>query len=130
MNSVQLGRRIDKILYTRNISKQKFAELINRSRASVHNYLDGSRTMGFDTLIEIADALEISLDELCGRDQYISQPVAPQEETVSINEPSTHYGKIKARIDNETYDVPDEIMVQLRLKKIEDKLDKLINKKD
>lgn len=61
---VQLGRRIKETRKLRNLTQEKLAELINKDVGFVGRIETGDRGVSLDTLIDIANVLDVTADEL------------------------------------------------------------------
>lgn len=61
------GERLQLALRRREMSAVQLAKLIHADNAMVSKYVRDECTPHVDTLIDIADALDISMDWLCGR---------------------------------------------------------------
>lgn len=55
------------ILKNKNISQRKLATLLGKSPTQVNKWILGKNEIGVNTLVDIANALEIGTDELLGR---------------------------------------------------------------
>ena len=64
LNNYLLGKRIKKLRKEQNISQIKFAEMIDKSPAFVSYLERGIKGVRLETLINIAEALNTSLDLL------------------------------------------------------------------
>lgn len=64
LNFVQIGRRIGEIRKHRGLSQQKLSEMIKRSPTYVSYIEGGLKCMSLDTFVSIANALQVSADEL------------------------------------------------------------------
>lgn len=62
--SEHVGRRIKKIRKSRGLTIQQFSLMINKSKATISKYENGSITIDIETLLDIAKALEIELASL------------------------------------------------------------------
>ena len=58
------------------LTQQNMADYIDVALRSYQHYETGTRTPSFDTLIRIADTLDVSTDFLLGRDAFIKSHVA------------------------------------------------------
>lgn len=65
----------DKILAKKNVTQKQIAEMLGKSEQSVSNYNKPDKYPLVENLIKIADFLNISTDELLGREK----PPAKQE---------------------------------------------------
>lgn len=64
LNLVQIGKRVGEIRKHRGLSQQKLSESINRSPTYVSYIEGGLKCMSLDTFVSIANALQVSADEL------------------------------------------------------------------
>lgn len=64
LNLVRIGKRIGEIRKHRGLSQQKLSESINRSPTYVSYIEGGLKCMSLDTFVSIANALQVSADEL------------------------------------------------------------------
>lgn len=64
LNLVQIGKRVGEIRKHRGLSQQKLSERINRSPTYVSYIEGGLKCMSLDTFVSIANALQVSADEL------------------------------------------------------------------
>ncbi|HAN76370.1 MAG TPA: transcriptional regulator, partial [Bacteroidales bacterium] len=67
------GHNIKKIRTVKNLSQQAFADMFNLKRASVGAWEEGRAEPKLDTMAEIAEAFEISLDTLVRYDLKINE---------------------------------------------------------
>ena len=65
-NKEELGKNIKLALQRKNMRQIDLARACNTSGTNISNYLRGTYLPPLDVLVEMANALEISLDELCG----------------------------------------------------------------
>ncbi|GAB7387257.1 helix-turn-helix domain-containing protein [Bacillaceae bacterium] len=66
----KIGKTIKKLRQDRNLLQKDLAARVQISRSALAKYESGERTPDIETLIKIADAFGISLDELVGRQQF------------------------------------------------------------
>lgn len=66
MNSV--ANRLSMMLEEKNMTQRKLSELIGVSEVTISRYLNGSRSPKADIIIDIANALDVSVDYLLGRE--------------------------------------------------------------
>lgn len=59
--------RLSELRTKNGLSQQKFADMLNLTKSALSNYEKGNREPNFATLINIANALNVSLDYLLGR---------------------------------------------------------------
>lgn len=70
---VMLGQRLNSVRHMQNISARKMAELLNVDIRTYRYYESNDRQPPLDTLVMIADILDISIDYLLGRDDFIAR---------------------------------------------------------
>ena len=68
-----LGKRINEIRKKRGITAQSMADMLHINIRSYRNYESGHREPSVDFIIRIADILDVSLDYLLGRDEFIEK---------------------------------------------------------
>jgi len=73
-NYFMFVQRLKEIRKSRGFTSQQMADILEISSRSYRRYESGDRQPSFDTLIQIADKLNVSLDYLFGRDNYQSAP--------------------------------------------------------
>ena len=62
--SIHVGKRIRLYRKMKNLTIEAFAGMINKSKATVSKYENGDISIDIETLFSIADALEISVNQL------------------------------------------------------------------
>jgi transcriptional regulator with XRE-family HTH domain len=67
INANQLGTNIVYLRTQKGLNQKDFAAKIGVSQVSLSNYEHGKQTPPLEMLVKIADALDVSLDDLCGR---------------------------------------------------------------
>ena len=65
------GRRLNKIRKSKGFTAQKMADLLSVSIRTYRNYESGHSSPSLETLIEIADILNVSIDYLLCRDAFL-----------------------------------------------------------
>tara|TARA_B100000745_G_scaffold299691_1_gene251114 strand:+ start:143 stop:532 length:390 start_codon:yes stop_codon:yes gene_type:complete len=90
----EFSERLKQLRMARNITQARLAELISVDPRVYNRWERGTATPQFDTVIKIADILQVSLDELAGR-----QPVSTE---VKIH--NHDLSKLYYQVD----DLPDE----------------------
>ena len=68
------GEKIREIRLSRGYNQEQLAEMANLNRVTIAKYESGKVEPGAQALLRIADALEVTVDQLLGRD-------APQTQT-------------------------------------------------
>lgn len=86
MDNVFTGR-LNQVLLEQNITQRQLSEMSHITEASVSRYVNGSRIPKTHELIKIADALNVSIDYLLGRDGFDFEFMIKQLEILS-NDPS------------------------------------------
>jgi transcriptional regulator with XRE-family HTH domain len=74
MSEIQIGKRIQAIRKERHLSQDQLAELAMLNRVTVAKYESGRIEPGAQALARIADALEVSIDYLLGREDESARP--------------------------------------------------------
>ena len=64
LNFVQIGKHIGEIRKRRGLSQQKLSEIIDKSPTYISYIEGGLKCMSLDTFVSIANALQVSADEL------------------------------------------------------------------
>jgi transcriptional regulator with XRE-family HTH domain len=67
-----IGEAIQKVLIKKNVSQRQLANAIGKPATQLNKWLLGKNEIGITNLIEIADVLNISIDELVGRTYLLS----------------------------------------------------------
>lgn len=65
------NKRLRQMRMKRNFTQQKLADTLGIALRSYQCYETGTRTPNYDLLILIADTLDVSLDYLLGRDDFM-----------------------------------------------------------
>ncbi len=65
------NKRLREMRMKRNLTQQKLADTLGIALRSYQCYETGTRTPCYDLLILIADTLNVSLDYLLGRDDFM-----------------------------------------------------------
>lgn len=65
------NKRLRQMRMKRNFTQQKLADTLGVALRSYQCYETGTRTPNYDLLILIADTLDVSLDYLLGRDDFM-----------------------------------------------------------
>ena len=74
-----LGKRIQKLRKERKISQLQFSEMINTSPTFVSRLEHGTKRPSLETLVLIADALDVSIDSLLAESRTLSHNVHVNE---------------------------------------------------
>lgn len=65
---MELNGRIKKYMNERHFTQKELAKRAGITEASMSKYLNGERTPRIDVIVNLANALQISTDELLGND--------------------------------------------------------------
>lgn len=66
------GKRLNCIRKLRGLTAQAMADRLTIGLRSYRNYESGDREPSLDTLVKIADILDVSIDYLLGRDAWLT----------------------------------------------------------
>lgn len=102
MKRVSFATRLKYLLEVRDIRQKELAGVLGKEISTVSNYIQGVTKPSFDTLIKIADFLEVSLDDLVDRHiesqeniDFSKQDYAPhEEEYVSLYRSLSHKNQV------------------------------------
>ena len=76
------NKRLREMQMKRNLTQQRLADTIGVALRSYQCYETGTRTPNYDLLVLIADTLDVSLDYLLGRDDFIKAHGASSDESL------------------------------------------------
>lgn len=65
------GKRLRSSRMSRGFTQQKISDLLDISLRSYQKYEQGTRCPSFELLVSIADTLDVSIDYLLGRDEWL-----------------------------------------------------------
>ena len=77
---MQFNKRLREMRMKRNFTQQNMADMLNIALRSYQCYETGSRNPSLETLVCISDILDISLDYLLCRDDFIKSHVTSADE--------------------------------------------------
>lgn len=66
------GQRLREMRIKNNYTQQNMADLLNVALRSYQKYEQGERSPSYALLVQIGDLLDVSLDYLLGRDDFIA----------------------------------------------------------
>lgn len=75
------GKRLREMRMLRHYTQQQLADILNIALRSYQKYEQGEREPSFSMLIHIADILDVSIDHLMGRDDFLRNHEIRFEET-------------------------------------------------
>ena len=64
-----LGKRIKEFRIQKNLTQEELGRLINITKVSICCYENGTRIPSLETIVALANAFEVSLDDLLGREK-------------------------------------------------------------
>lgn len=65
------GKRLREMRMFHHYTQQQLADLLNIALRSYQKYEQGEREPSYNTLIRLADILDVSIDYLLGRDDFL-----------------------------------------------------------
>lgn len=68
MSGYNLPRSLRRLMFLADVSQAQLAEHLDVTRQSVHNYIMGNNEPSLQKLVQIADHLNVSMDDLIGRE--------------------------------------------------------------
>jgi len=74
------GNRLNAIRHERGLTAQQMADYLNMEVRSYRKYESGHRQPTYIVLVQIADYLDVSLDYLLGRDEFIKKHTPGSEQ--------------------------------------------------
>ncbi len=74
------NKRLREMRMKRGFTQQRLADILNIALRSYQCYETGTRTPCYDLLILIADTLDVSIDYLLGRDEFMKSHAIPFDE--------------------------------------------------
>lgn len=74
------NRRLREMRMKRNLTQQKMADMLNVALCTYQKYEQGDRSPSYDCLINIADILDVSIDYLFCRDDFIQSHATSSDE--------------------------------------------------
>ncbi len=116
------GRNIRKIRNAKNISQSVFADLFNLKRGSIGAYEEGRAEAKIDTIIEVAEYFQLSLDQLLRKELTINEIYHIQERSRKITKIKNHNSPRQAINYLKQVDEGNNLNMEKRLTSIEDKL--------
>ena len=84
MPIIDTGERIRALRQQRGLNQEQLAELASLNRVTVAKYESGRVEPGAQALTRIADALDVSVDSLLGRDELRIEKALPKTEEAWI----------------------------------------------
>ncbi len=121
------GRNIRKIRNAKKISQSVFADLFNLKRGSIGAYEEGRAEAKIDTIIEIADYFQLSLDQLLRKELTINEIYHIQERSRKIDEVKNNEKPEQENNYLKQADVEHGLSMENRLMSIEDRLSEIEN---
>ncbi|MBQ2699482.1 MAG: helix-turn-helix transcriptional regulator, partial [Firmicutes bacterium] len=76
---MSFGESLSRLRRARGLNQEDLAAQVQVSRQAISKWENDDAMPDLPKLLAVADALEISLDELCGREAYAAAPAAAAE---------------------------------------------------
>ena len=73
LDMASLPERLKQLREARSLTQTRVAELLGVSLRVYHRWESGRASPHFDTVVKIADVLQVSLDELAGRTEKVGE---------------------------------------------------------
>lgn len=70
---MKFGKRLRELRIERNMKQQTLADAVNIALRTYQHYEKGDREPSLATLVALADALEVSTDDLLGRSGHFDE---------------------------------------------------------
>lgn len=67
-----IGKRLKELRITRNLTQEELGKMINVTKVSICCYEKGTRLPSLETLSELADIFNVSIDYFVGHDYYVN----------------------------------------------------------
>ncbi|WP_235860795.1 helix-turn-helix domain-containing protein [Peptoniphilus porci] len=74
------GENIKNLRIKNNLTQKELAEKLNLSRPTIGRYESDERFPDRETIIDLAELFDVSIDEMFGRENYINKKVFKEEE--------------------------------------------------
>lgn len=74
------NKRLRQMRMKRGFTQQRLADSIDIALRSYQCYETGTRTPNYELLVQLADVLDVSLDYLMGRDEFMKSHAIPFDE--------------------------------------------------
>lgn len=85
-----LGKRIKEFRIQKNLTQEELGRLINITKVSICCYENGTRIPSLETIVALANAFEVSLDDLLGREKEI---VVDDEQKIRMSKEEVEFIK-------------------------------------
>lgn len=102
-----LSQRIKTLRKQKNLTQKQLGDMINVTKASICCYENGTRTPTLDTLVDLAFAFNVSVNDLLGSDSFevaendSSYGMYLAKEEMEFIKEIRKYGKIHKRVVND-----------------------------
>ncbi len=83
---MKFAKRLEYLLEVEDIKQKELASVLGKEVSTVSNYIQGVTKPSFDTLIKIADILEVSLDDLVDRQVESKEKIDFSKQGVAYKE--------------------------------------------
>lgn len=92
LNFVQIGKRVGEVRKRRGLSQHKLSEIIGKSPTYISYIEGGLKCMSLDTFVAVANALQVSADELL-KDSIENTIVVSNHEFAALISDCSEYEK-------------------------------------
>ena len=92
LNFVQVGKRVSEVRKRRGLSQQRLSEIICKSPTYISYIEGGLKCMSLDTFVAVANALQVSADELL-KDNIENTIVVSNHEFAEVISDCSEYEK-------------------------------------
>ena len=92
LNFVQVGKRVSEVRKRRGLSQQRLSEIIRKSPTYISYIEGGLKCMSLDTFVTVANALQVSADELL-KDNIENTIVVSNHEFAEVISDCSEYEK-------------------------------------
>lgn len=92
LNFVQVGKRVSEVRKRRGLSQQRLSEIICKSPTYISYIEGGLKCMSLDTFVAVANALQVSADELL-KDNIENTIVVSNHEFAKVISDCSEYEK-------------------------------------
>lgn len=116
-----MGMRLKELCKQKGIKGKELAKMIGKGASTVSQYMNGKRQPTPDTLIAIADALDVSIDELFEREPRIKTlpcPVCQTPIEIRTRVGAIHHGQCSYCNGKASYTIKEGIIEKLHYTRV------------
>lgn len=74
------GTRLRSVRMSKKLTQQRMADMLSMTLNAYQKYEQHERMPSYETLLSICDNLDVSIDYLFGRDEFLRQRATPVDE--------------------------------------------------